>query len=109
MGKRPIEAKVPPDFVAYPERSVESREVLADAHVHRRNRYLRHAIYIGAGGQELGVVCNRVQLDSLADRNAGDPYEPPTCVYCARRWELLKPSWRVGRPLGGAEQPDRPE
>jgi hypothetical protein len=67
---------------------VETRAVLAGAYrgpdVSRR-QLLTHAVAVDETGRELAVLCNRVGLDSLADRQASDPSAPPTCPSCVRR------------------------
>lgn len=100
------EAKVR-DFVAYPERSIEMRQ----AERKRGESYTQgeriHAIFIGAGGDIIGLVCGRVR--KLRERGGTDPYGEPTCRQCRARYKYLKPFWRVGKPLDAAESPVRPE
>lgn len=72
----------------------ETRAVLAGAYVGRlANRsLLTHAVSVDDTGAEVGTLCMRVRLDSLADRNAHDPTEAPTCKACSRRLARLQRS-----------------
>jgi hypothetical protein len=65
--------------------SIETREVLAGAYMSRSASMLSHAVEVDADGIELRVLCDRVELDNLADRFASDPYAAPTCKTCQRR------------------------
>jgi len=65
----------------------ETRGVLAGAYRESSPKsMLTHVVELDAEGNELRVLCRRVQLDSMADRYAGvDTTEPATCLVCARR------------------------
>ena len=72
----------------------QTRAVLAGAYVGRlANRsLLTHSVEIDhASGApvEVRVLCGRVQLDSLADTCAHDPYTIPTCKICNQRLNRL--------------------
>jgi hypothetical protein len=68
-----------------PNGIIESREVLAAAYaVGQRGRLLRHAVFVNRNRYVVEVLCRRVNVDNLADRNAGDPMEFPTCRACLR-------------------------
>lgn len=69
--------------------NIESRAVLAGAYTSNRGRMLIHAVRVDDTGLELSVLCDRVSLDSLADRHASDPNAPPTCPACLRAARLL--------------------
>jgi hypothetical protein len=74
-----------------PTSSIETREVLYAAYVggrHHRGVSLRHAVMV-RNGAVIEALCRRVRLDSLSDRNAGDPMAAPTCAYCLRRMRTL--------------------
>jgi hypothetical protein len=77
--KKPDDAAAPP--------AMETRAVLAGAYLRVRSwrSYLTHAVEVNEAGVEVKVLCDRVQLDSLADRCASDPTAPPTCPACLRR------------------------
>lgn len=67
----------------------ETRAVLADAYGPRRSAQtlLTHAVELDEEDREVRVLCNRVKLDSLADRFAlseADRQALPTCAVCAR-------------------------
>jgi hypothetical protein len=67
-------------------RTIETRAVLAGAYLNRDpQRMLRHVVRVDADGVAYAVLCDRVDLDSLADRFAGDPDAAPTCPTCLRR------------------------
>lgn len=66
-------------------RTIETRAVLAGAYKGgAAARLLRHVVRIDADGNAIAVLCRRVDLDSLADRFAGDPLARPTCPECLR-------------------------
>jgi hypothetical protein len=46
---------------------------------------LRHAVLVDEDGNLIRVLCNKVNLDSLADIHAGNPMDAPTCETCKRR------------------------
>lgn len=77
---------------------LESREVLAAAlPAHRLNasQYLRHAVEVDRETGELRLLCKSVKTESLADANAGDRNNPPTCKRCiaaVRRSTLPRPA-----------------
>lgn len=66
---------------------IETREVLAGAYLgpnKGRGRMLSHAVVVNGDRYAVDVLCRRVALDSLADRNASDPTATPTCERCIR-------------------------
>jgi hypothetical protein len=72
----------------------ETREVLAGAYrAGLPGTMLRHAVEVDEAGHAVRVLCNRVALDSLADRNAGDPHDEPTCRACLRVAGAARPGW----------------
>lgn len=69
--------------------TTETREVLGDAYCfgprNQKASMLTHAVMVDVYGSLVAVLCRRVSIDSLADRNAGnDVTAEPTCVYCRR-------------------------
>lgn len=63
---------------------VETREVLAGAYRGGVARTLSHAVVVDATGIAVEVLCNRVNVDNLADRYASDPHAPVSCTACRR-------------------------
>lgn len=67
----------------------ETRAVLAGAYRATKgggpDRTTRtHLVGIDAAGNDVRVKCRGVQLDNLADPNAGDVDAAPTCPRCAK-------------------------
>jgi hypothetical protein len=66
--------------------SVGVRNVLAGAYRGRGRLdgapMLSHAVAVDCGGNEIGVLCGRIPLESLCDLAESGP---PTCPTCARR------------------------
>ena len=85
--------------------SIESREVLEVAYMLARARgtMLRHGVIVNRDRQAVEVLCRRVKLDSLADRNAGNPSDSVTCKYCLRKISKL------AAPASGAPQEESEE
>lgn len=46
---------------------------------------LTHTMKVDAEGRSEEVLCDRVDLDNLADEYSGDADARPTCPVCARR------------------------
>lgn len=73
---------------------IETRAVLAAAYLgpnkgrYIGHRMLTHAVEVDDNDHDVRVLCGRVELDSLADRNAGDWRVAPTCESCVRRLRL---------------------
>lgn len=42
----------------------------------------RHVVRVDADHHAIAVLCNRVTLDRLADRDDADPFALPTCAVC---------------------------
>lgn len=71
----------------------ETREVLAACYLgpnkgpHTGRRMLTHAIELDDHGAEVRVLCDRVELSSIADAgaNVGHHADVPTCKPCAAR------------------------
>lgn len=66
----------------------ETREVLAGAYPGFRpnTRMLSHCAVVDEGGALVSVLCNRVDVNSLADRHAGESVTAaPTCKSCASK------------------------
>ncbi len=81
--------------------NLESREVLAAAlPVYRLNagQFLRHAVEVDGSKHAIRLLCSTVKFENLADRNAGDPADPPTCKRClaaVRKSALPRPAnWK---------------
>jgi hypothetical protein len=67
------------------ERKIESRDVLAGAYLpNARGRMLSHAVVVDSDCRVIEVLCRRVDVDNLADRNASDPHAEPSCSACQR-------------------------
>jgi hypothetical protein len=66
--------------------AVGVRAVLAGAYLGRRRggdgSMLLHAVAVDCVGEEIGVLCGRIPLESLCDLAESGP---PTCPTCARR------------------------
>lgn len=71
--------------------NVVTREVLADAYKGKRrslDALLTHAVERDDDERLVRVLCDRVELDSIADGGSldeADWHKPPTCPVCARR------------------------
>jgi hypothetical protein len=63
----------------------ETRAVLAAAYRRQESTMLTHTVKIDTYESEVGPLCRRVYLDSLADPCADDPSAPPTCPVCRKR------------------------
>jgi hypothetical protein len=72
-----------------PTERIETREVLASAYLsgRRSHTYLTHSVVADDRGNEIRVLCNRVNLMRVADHlsNPAGLNEPPTCKMCLRR------------------------
>ena len=68
--------------------TIETRAVLGGAYRERDPRsFLNHAVEV-KGGSDVAVLCNRVQLDNIADiyaLTADERAKGPTCKTCARK------------------------
>jgi hypothetical protein len=70
------------------QKNFETRAVLAGAYLSGSRTLLTHTVELDANGFEIRVLCNRVQLDSLADPYAlseTDRKAQPTCKTCLKR------------------------
>lgn len=77
---------------------IETREVLADAYIQsrKRGRMLSHAVEVDRDKFAVAVLCQRVDVHSLADRCASDPHAEPSCEACQRALRRLA-RWGRGR------------
>lgn len=87
------------DGVAPATSTWEVREVLAGAYAggSRSNpkTMLTHLVRVTGAGEDDEVLCGRVSIDSICDRNVGGE---PTCKVCLRR----AAKWFANVPGGGA-------
>jgi hypothetical protein len=62
----------------------QTRAVLGGAYMRASTR-LTHTVEVDIDGREVRVLCNRVDLNSLADEFAGNVKAKPTCPHCAAK------------------------
>ena len=74
-------------------RRIETREVLGAAYLPtRKAAMLTHAVVVDGDCRPLAVLCRRVRVENIADRNANPSglNEQPTCGVCLRAWNKHK-------------------
>lgn len=86
LSPRAIAARARNKFKLKPGESIQTRGVLAGAYADRDlSSTLTHSLILDDKGRDVGVLCKRVKLDSLADEMSEPTGRKPTCPVCLAR------------------------